>query len=292
MNSLDQRRAECPRCRKSLKKIPASKTKCPHCGDFMFVRTRPQDGARVVVTADEVQRIEADWSVWNDVGWWLSNDEEVRNTYAAFHPHVPDEDWFIPSFPRPEGTPMMVIGGPNRPAAYWARRRGAELVGMIRGGEGEVLPNPDLRWRISNATRDRIRQIIGDSFEGELQPIDGGPRPLYLRLGENRQSDAVDHIHAALNAEYGISAERSRFMRAKLIASAEIGRAQMGCNLSLWRQSGVVKRLRWYCAAAEPCIECAQNAGVQVEFGQPFPSGAYSTLDTHPLCSCGIVAVV
>jgi len=59
----DLRKAECPYCRGPLKKVPAAKTKCPHCAEFMFVRTRIKDGARVVVTREEAYRIDEDWQI-------------------------------------------------------------------------------------------------------------------------------------------------------------------------------------------------------------------------------------
>jgi hypothetical protein len=183
------------------------------------------------------------------------------------------------------------VGGPNRPAGYWARRRAAELVGMARGTGDELVPHPDTRWRISDATRNTIRQIVADSFDGELQLIDGGKRPGYLQAGENRESDVIDHIQVALNAECGASSQRARFMRARLIAGTEIGRALIGSNLNLWRKSAVVKRVTWLCASGVSCADCAKNKGAEVEFGRPFPSGAYSPLDTHPLCRCGISVV-
>ncbi len=295
VNSPDQRRAECPYCQKPLRKIPAAKTKCPHCGEFMLVRTRPHDGARVVVTAGEACRIEEDWITWNEIGWWIIHNEEVRNTYPSFQPHVPDEEWFIPSFPMPKGTSCVSvgvsIGGPNREAAYWARRRAAELVGMVRSTEGILLPNPDSRLRISDVTRNAIRETVANGFEGELQPLDGKKRPAYLQPGENRVSDVIDHIQAALNNEYGFSSERGRFMRARLIASTEIGRTQMGSSLNLWRKSGVVTKLEWLCTGNNPCSVCLLNEGQQVDFGQPFHSGAFSTLDSHPLCTCLVRAV-
>jgi hypothetical protein len=46
-----------------LAKIPAKKTKCPYCGEFMFVRTRPKDNYRVVVTKQEADQIDEDWSI-------------------------------------------------------------------------------------------------------------------------------------------------------------------------------------------------------------------------------------
>lgn len=62
-NRKDYRKAECPYCHQALEKIPARKTKCPHCGEFMFVRTRPKDHARFVVTKEEVEQINEEWSI-------------------------------------------------------------------------------------------------------------------------------------------------------------------------------------------------------------------------------------
>ena len=59
----DERKAECPYCHIALEKIPAKKTECSHCGAFMFVRTRPKDNARVVVTKEEAEKIEEDWAI-------------------------------------------------------------------------------------------------------------------------------------------------------------------------------------------------------------------------------------
>ena len=59
---VDLRKAECPSCGGKLRKVPGAKTKCPGCGQFMFVRTRP-DNTRVVVTKNEADQIEEEWSI-------------------------------------------------------------------------------------------------------------------------------------------------------------------------------------------------------------------------------------
>lgn len=61
----DNRKAECPNCHKALFKIPGAKTKCPHCGEFMFVRTRPKDNDRIVVTKTEADKIDEEWRIEN-----------------------------------------------------------------------------------------------------------------------------------------------------------------------------------------------------------------------------------
>lgn len=63
LKTTDLRKPECPYCKKALKKIPGAKTKCSRCGQFMYVRTRPEDRARVVVTEAEAHRMEEDWKI-------------------------------------------------------------------------------------------------------------------------------------------------------------------------------------------------------------------------------------
>ena len=64
----DARVATCPSCGSALKKIPGSKTKCPLCGEFMFIRTDPTTNSRIVVTADQAETIEDEWAKIN--GTW------------------------------------------------------------------------------------------------------------------------------------------------------------------------------------------------------------------------------
>lgn len=63
--SKDERKAECPYCNGVLDKVPGAKTKCPCCKKFIFVRTRPQDEVRVVVTAEDADKIDEEWRIIN-----------------------------------------------------------------------------------------------------------------------------------------------------------------------------------------------------------------------------------
>lgn len=67
---IDSRVPECPNCKGTLKKAPGSKTKCPLCGLYMFVRTNPHTRERVVVTEaqaeeidDEIARLNGTWEI-------------------------------------------------------------------------------------------------------------------------------------------------------------------------------------------------------------------------------------
>lgn len=52
----------CPYCNEKLAIIPSRKKKCPHCGEFILVRTRPQDRKRILVTLKQVKQLEAQWA--------------------------------------------------------------------------------------------------------------------------------------------------------------------------------------------------------------------------------------
>ena len=58
----DERKAECPSCHKELKKIPGAKTKCPHCGEYMYVRTNTEN-IRLVITKSEADKIDEKWRI-------------------------------------------------------------------------------------------------------------------------------------------------------------------------------------------------------------------------------------
>jgi DNA-directed RNA polymerase subunit RPC12/RpoP len=49
---------KCPYCGHTLEKKPVRKKKCPSCGNFIFVRTRPSDRQKVLVTEQQAAQIE------------------------------------------------------------------------------------------------------------------------------------------------------------------------------------------------------------------------------------------
>jgi hypothetical protein len=70
---IDQRTDVCPNCSGKLAKIPGSKTKCPICGRFVYVRTDPRINARVCVGEDELEGV--DDAIAQANGSW---DERLR----------------------------------------------------------------------------------------------------------------------------------------------------------------------------------------------------------------------
>lgn len=51
----------CPTCKTTLAKRPGSKTKCQRCGGLIFVRTRPFDRQRVLLTEAQAKIVEGEW---------------------------------------------------------------------------------------------------------------------------------------------------------------------------------------------------------------------------------------
>ncbi|MHC3130322.1 MAG: hypothetical protein IBV52_09640 [Candidatus Bathyarchaeota archaeon] len=50
---------KCPYCNASLYPVPTRKKKCPSCGEFIYVRTRPSDRQRILVTDEEAKSLDA-----------------------------------------------------------------------------------------------------------------------------------------------------------------------------------------------------------------------------------------
>jgi hypothetical protein len=78
---LDAREAKCPNCQGVLKKIPGSKTKCPLCGKFMFIRTDPHTRTRVVVTEEGAEHIDDETAKLN--GTWEDRLKEKQKIAKA-----------------------------------------------------------------------------------------------------------------------------------------------------------------------------------------------------------------
>ncbi len=96
----DKRTAECPYCNSALKKVPGAKTKCPHCGEYMYVRTDP-DNIRRVVTEAEADEIDELWRIINGTqDTYVAEQErvekrrnELREKFGGKEPSEHDLQW-------------------------------------------------------------------------------------------------------------------------------------------------------------------------------------------------------
>lgn len=69
----------CPYCSVKLQKIPSRKTKCLKCGNFIYVRTRPNDRQQTLVTEAEARKIDDQWKVEPSHSYWI----RVAESYGA-----------------------------------------------------------------------------------------------------------------------------------------------------------------------------------------------------------------
>lgn len=60
----------CPYCKEELKSIPSRKKKCPYCGEYIYVRTRPVDRKKVLITEKQRGAIERQWSKYYEEKEW------------------------------------------------------------------------------------------------------------------------------------------------------------------------------------------------------------------------------
>jgi len=94
----DERKAQCPYCSSALKKIPGSKTKCPHCGQYIHVRTKMKDRVRVVVTKQEADKIDEEWSNYEGQGGGIAEwggkeyDAQRKILHKRFGKEPSDQD--------------------------------------------------------------------------------------------------------------------------------------------------------------------------------------------------------
>jgi hypothetical protein len=99
----DNRAAVCPNCSAQLKKVPGSKTKCPFCSKFMFVRTEPHTRTRVIVTEagaeeidDEIAKLNGTWEDRLREKQRLAKTKaDLKKKFGGQEPSKDDIEWSI-----------------------------------------------------------------------------------------------------------------------------------------------------------------------------------------------------
>jgi SPP1 gp7 family putative phage head morphogenesis protein len=160
----------------------------------------------------------------------------------------------------------------NAHAVDYAETRAADMVGMRRDAAGNLVPNPNAEWQITEGTRDGIRADVRDAIaEGWTN------KELADKLVDS----------------YAFSAER-----AMVIARTETNRASNAGALNGYRESGVVGQKQWLTAeddrVSEECEangSAGENQDGVIDLNDDFPSGDEAP-PVHPNCRCAIAPVI
>lgn len=206
----------------------------------------PDDEAKIEYLAAAAYEI-IDWqSIVDDVEDELeeSADDGASNGFAQLE--ISDTD---------------MISAVNTIAADFAHERAAEMVGM-KWVDGKLVENPDAKWAISETTREDIKDLVEQAFQGET--------PL---------TDLVEQIKESATFSEA---------RAEMIARTEVSRAQVLGNVEAWKQTGLVKKVKWQTSLLEPCDICEENEDQEVTLGKPFHTGDEYP-PAHPNCRCVLV---
>lgn len=148
-------------------------------------------------------------------------------------------------------------------AVAWAKDHAAELVGK-KWVDGELVDNPNAKWRIDTRTREAIKTLV-------------------TQANEEGWSNAK--LAKALREDEAFGKER-----ALMIARTEAAKADVEGNMTAYRAAGVAKK-RWLIAQGDYCQACEDNAAVGViPFDDAFPSGELAP-PAHPNCRCDVLPV-
>jgi hypothetical protein len=162
--------------------------------------------------------------------------------------------------------PGGVLKQANQRAIAYADNRAAEMVGM-KWVDGELVENPDARWRIDETTRRKVNELVTTATE---------------------EGWAADKLATALQ-EHSVFGEA----RATMIARTECAWADVEGNLAAYHESGMVGGKRSVLGTNENHGEwdiANAKAGV-IGLDEAFPSG-HQAPPYHPYCICDLLPVL
>lgn len=147
-------------------------------------------------------------------------------------------------------------------ATEWAGDRAAEMVGMKRTADGDLVPNPDAKWQITEGTRERLRGLTETA-------LDEG-------WSAQKFSDEIEGSDAFSEA------------RADMIARTELARADIEGARTGWAESGLVSGREWL-TAPDCCDECQDMNGKIAPVDGDFDG---DDVPLHPNCRCNTLPVL
>lgn len=169
--------------------------------------------------------------------------------------------------PKIAGSISGSFGEVNQAAVAYAETRAAEMVGM-KWVDGELVPNTDARWTITESTRSWLNDIVSDAFEQGMSPA---------KLATEIQSSGA----------FSLS-------RAQMIARTEISNAAVASQFAVSLAAGATHKRTFLSADHaddddDICVDAA-DAG-EVPIGYDYGLLQLAPL-FHPRCKCSISTYV
>jgi hypothetical protein len=154
-------------------------------------------------------------------------------------------------------------------ARAYAESRSAELVGLKRDADGNLIPDQNANWSIAETTENRILAIVETAF---------GEPGTEVNFEQVRQQikDALEEEGTAPRGIFSPS-------RAEMIATHEVTSAQVAGHSAEWQSQGVTHVI-WRTTSADPCPVCRARDGGE------FVLADLDTPPIHPHCECVLEA--
>jgi SPP1 gp7 family putative phage head morphogenesis protein len=150
-------------------------------------------------------------------------------------------------------------------ATAFAQQRAAEMVGMKVNDAGDLIPNPNAKWQITEGTRTLLRSTV------EQAEAEGW---------------SASKLSSAIQEGTVFSEDR-----AEMIARTESAKADVAGNIEGWRVSGVVDKKEWI-AAPDCCDDCQELDGQIVDLDDSFDGDGGDGPPLHPRCRCNVLPVL
>lgn len=154
--------AVCPYCNAELSKKPGRKKKCPHCGNYIYVKTRPIDGERVLVTAKQREQLEREWTIqrirkrWSSD--WLEAYDEAEialERQFGFTPSLSDVLWGVLN--------RMVFSRTLEGERWWLYQEALDALRCLReDGELDTVEDVLLKAEPTPAVADELRKTLSE----------------------------------------------------------------------------------------------------------------------------------
>jgi len=231
----------------------------------------------------------------------LADFKQVFNAYQETHPVTTDN--LARDRARARAWAIMNLTNLRTEAlasVLWRTWAEAYVLGEVAAGEWiqrtEALNKADdgyidwSKWQPGDRAASlmlRRPQAFQKILDQTNASIRGMTKTSITDIG-NALADSIDLGLDAERAAVLIGRHVASPARALTIAITEQNRVMSIATIQRYREAELEK-MEWH--VSDPCDKCAQNAGVEVQIGNTFPSGATQP-PAHPHCRCVLLPVI